>query len=299
MQITIRRRITALLLAVLMTALLLPAGGCARNDWEGSWERTGDATYSRALLTISEAGGKDFVFSMTLYNGNVAGEIKELKAEYTDSAKTTARCTMENARAHIDFYLDEYGDIDVVYGYDVFEEGAIGIIESELFGFEAPAYITGHYTKGEVEYINGSLSQAGILSIEEDERVSSLMTKANYKRLLDCFQTWKISNGEEDTAAGDYDPHSRKNRHEDEIGGYVFYGSNTMQEHAAVIVIYDDGTASVVVSLVDGAPVYYSSNAIYKDGSLTPLPIKKWLEQYNKEQEDIKAAAAQAEQTQP
>jgi len=298
MKISMRRRITALLLVVLMTALLLAVSGCARNDWEGSWERTGDATYSRALMTITGAGGRDFVFSVTLYNGNVAGEVKELTAEYTNSSKTTARCSIENTRAYIDFSMDEYGDIDVIYGYDKFSEDAIGIIESELFGFEATAYITGHYTKGKVEYVNGSLSQAGILSAEEDERVSSLMTTANYKRLLDCFQTWKISNGKEDTAASNYDPHSRKDRHEDEIGGYVFYGSNTMQDHAAVIIIYDDGTASVVVSLTDGPPVYYSSNAIYKDGSLTPLPIKKWLEQYNKEQETIKAAAAQAEQTQ-
>lgn len=296
MNITKHRRFTALLLAVLMVALLLPVTGCAGSDWEGRWERTGDATYSRAVMDITDAGGKDFVFSITLYNGNVAGEVKELTAEYTNSSKTTARCSIENTRAYIDFSMDDYGDIDVVYGYEVYSEDAVGIIESELFGFEAPAYITGHYTKGDVEYINGTLSQTGILSAEEDERVRTLMTADNYKRLLDCFQTWKVSNGKEDTAAGNYDPHSRKNRHEDEIGGFVFYGSNTMQEHAAVVIIFDDGTASVVVSLTDGPPVYYSSNAIYKDGSLTPLPIKKWLEEYNKEQEAIKAAQEKQEQ---
>jgi|GEM_PF-1981909 len=299
MTTTIRCRLRALLLAVLMTVSLLPASGCAGNNWEGTWQRTGDATYSRAVMTISEAGGSDFVFSVTMYNGNVAGQVTDMTAEYTDGSKSSARCTIPDTRAHIDFYMDDDGDIDVIYGYDIYSEDTVGIIESELFGFEAPAFITGRYTKGEVEYINGTLYQAGILSDEEDERVRSLMTEANYIRLLDCFQTWKISNGKEDTNASNYDPHDRKDRHEDEIGGYVFYGSNTMQTHAAVIIIYDDGTASVVVSLTDGPPVYYSSNAIYKDGSLTPLPIKKWLEQYNKEQDAIKAAAQAAEQPRP
>ncbi len=295
MKNTIRRMFSGMLAVLLAAAMVLPAGGCAKKGWEGRWERTGDATYSRAVMTITEAGGKDFVFSITLYNGNIAGQVTEMTAEYTDGAKTTARCDIPDTRAHIDFAMDDYGDLDVIYNYDVIGEGSVGIIESELFGFETPAYITGQYTKGEVEYINGTLSQAGILSAEEDALVRELMTDSSYIRLLDCFQTWKVSNGQEDTDASDYDPHSRKNRHEDEIGGYVFYGSNTMQDHAAVIIIFDDGTASVVVSFTDSAPVYYSSNAIYKDGSLTPLPIKNWLEQYNKEQEAAKAAAAAAQ----
>ncbi len=333
---TIIRRMTAFALAALMTILLLPMTGCAANDWEGTWHRTGDATYSRAEMTISDAGGSDFVFSVILYNGNVAGQVTELSARYTDSDKRSARCTIPETKAHIDFSLDSYGNIDMIYGYDIsyvstyetvdtfipdprsfiafypdeyiripiqYEKEVVtaanvGIIESELFDFEAPAYVTGHYTRDEVEYINSSLYQAGILTAEEDERVRSLMTEGNYFRLLDCFQTWKISNGKESVIADDYDPHERKDRHEDEIGGYVFYGSNTMQEQAAIIIVYDDGTASVVVSLLDDAPVYYSSNAIYKDGSLTPLPIKRWLEDYHKEQEKMLAAAQAAQQNQ-
>ena len=288
---SISRRITAFVLAAATVVLLLPLSGCAARDWEGSWTRTGDATYARAEMTITEAGGRDFIFSITIYNGNVAGQVTDMTARYTDSAKKTARCSVPETRAYIDFSMNDYGDLDVTYGYEVFGENSVGIIESELFGFEASAYITGHYTKGEVEYINDSLYSAGILSAEEDERVRTLMTSSNYLRLLDCFQIWKVSNGKEDVNADNYDPHSRKNRHEDEIGGYVFYGSNTMQDHAAIIIIYDDGTASVVVTLTDSAPVYYSSNAIYKDGSLTPLPIKKWLEEYHKEQERMLAAA--------
>jgi len=305
------RRAAAAIIAAVMMLLLLPAGGCAKSDWEGSWRRTGDATYARAELTITKAGGSSFDFSFRLYNGNLAGEVNGLSARYNNSSKKSARCSIPDSRAYIDFELDEYGDINVVYGYDSIRspsdsdlnimhlsKDALGIIESELFGFEAPAYVTGNYTKGEVEYINSTLQQAGILSAEEDERVRTLMTKENYQRLLDCFQLWKVSNGKENTTEDSYDPHDRMNRHEDEIGGYVFYGSNTMQDYAAVIIIYDDGTASVVVSVTDGAPVYYSSNAIYKDGALTPLPIKNWLEDYNKEQDSLKVEAEAAQNQQ-
>ena len=304
-------RIISALMAVVMIVLLIPAGGCASSDWEGSWTRTGDATYARAEMTITGAGGSSFDFSFKLYNGNLAGEIDGLSARYNDSSKKSARCSIPDTRAYIDFELDEYGDINVIYGYEStrspsdsdlnimhFGKDALGVIESELFGFEATAYVTGNYTKGEVEFINDSLSQAGILDAEEDERVRTLMTESNYRRLLDCFQNWKVSNGKENVNDKNYDPHDRKFSHEDEIGGYVFYGSNTMQEYAGIIIIYDDGTASVVVSLTDGAPVYYSSNAIYKDGSLTPLPIKNWLEAYNKEQEKLAAAAKAEEEAQ-
>ncbi len=302
-------RTVSAIMAAITLLLLIPAGGCAAGDWEGSWTRTGDATYARAEMTIKSAGGSSFEFSFKLYNGNLAGEIDGLTARYNDSSKKSARCSIPDTRAYIDFEMDSHGDINVIYGYDTFRspsdsdlnimqmgKDALGIIESELFGFEAPAYVTGNYTKGEVEYINDTLYQAGILDEEEDERVRTLMTKSNYRRLLDCFQNWKVSNGKEDTTSENYNPYDRKNRHEDEIGGYVFYGSNTMQEYAAIIIIYDDGTASVVVSLTDGAPVYYSSNAIYKDGSLTPLPIKNWLEAYNKEQEKLQAAARAKEE---
>lgn len=281
------RRKTALLLSLVLFMLLLPMGGCAKRDWEGVWNRTGDATYSRAEMTITDAGGSGFTFSVILYNGNEVGRITDLTATYNDSSKRTAHCTVPDTRAYMDFTLDEYGELDVTYGYEVFSETAIGTIESDLFGFEAPAYVTGHYKRGEVEYLNQTLYDAGILTMEEDQRISKLMPDNVYMRLMDCFQTWKISNGED--IPGD-DPHSRKNKHEDEIGAYVYYGSNTMQEYAAIVIIYDDGTASAVVSMIDSAPIYYSSNAIYKDGSLTPLPVQRWLADYNEEQEAIAAA---------
>lgn len=287
------RRFTAFLLAAVLFALLLPMGGCSKNKWEGEWNRTGDSTFTRAIMTITNAGGSDFDFSITLYNGNVAGQVTNLTATYNDSSKTSAHCVVPDTRAYIDFTMDEYGALDVTYGYQIFSETAVGLIESELFGFEQPAYITGHYQRGEVSYLNDTLYDAGILTQEEDQMVRKLMIDSSYERLLDCFQTWKISNGTENPEEKGYDPHSKKNRHEDEIGAYVYYGSNTMQEYAAMIIIYDDGTVSVVVSMTDSAPIYYSNNSIYKDGSLTPLPVKEWLEDYNKEQEKIAAAAAQ------
>lgn len=296
----ITRRITAFLLTLVLIAALLPAGGCARDEWEGEWNRTGDATYTRAELTITGSGGSDFQFSLTLYNGNIVGKLTDMTAKYTDSAKRSARCSIDNAPAYIDFELNEYGGMDVTYKYEAPRDESntmdetngnqlpnaeyLGIIESELFGFAAPAYISGHYEMGDVEYLNQTFYDAGILTAEEDERIQDLMPDSYYRRLMDCFQTWKISNGREDTGGKDYDPHSKRDKHEDEIGAYVYYGSNSMQKYAAIVIIYDDGTASVVVSTVDSAPVYYSSNAIYKDGSLTPLPVQKWLENYNKEQ---------------
>lgn len=301
---TALRRVLAAAAAALVLVMLLPLSGCAGDDWEGSWNRTGDATYSRAEMTITDAGGSGFDFTITLYNGNEVGKVTGYEAVYNDSSKTSAHCAIPDTRAYIDFSLDEYGEIDVTYGYINYVIGydkdygyeiySTGLIESEIFGFAAPAYVTGHYQRGEVEYVNQTLYDAGILTAEEDKRISDLMTDSSYMRLMDCFQTWKISNGNENTEEKGYDPHSKKNRHEDEIGAYVYYGSNTMQEYAAMVIIYDDGTASVVVSMLDSAPVYYSSNAIYKDGSLTPLPVQDWLKAYNKEQESIAAAAAAA-----
>jgi len=287
--------------ALTLVLLLLPLSGCAKDNWEGEWNRTGDATYSRAEMTITDAGGSGFEFSITLYNGGVVGQVTGLSATYDDSSKLSARCTVPNTRAYIDFVMDEYGNLDVTYGYVNNVIGydptygypiySTGLIESEIFGFTAPAYITGHYERGEITYLNQTLYDAAILTAEEDERVRDLMPDSMYMRLMDCFQIWKISNGRENVNDSDYDPHSKKGKHEDEIGAYVYYGSNTMQEYAAMVIIYDDGTASVVVSTIDSDPVYYSSNAIYKDGSLTPLPVQDWLENYNKEQSAIAAAA--------
>lgn len=299
------RRITALLLAIAAAVSLLPLSGCSGGGWEGEWNRTGDSTFARAEMSIYNVKAGGFTFDITLYNGNIAGELTGMTASFTDSSKTSARCSIpQDPRAYITFGMDEYGALDVVYGYEIPrsdpeqsldsiygnqlpDDDLLGITETEMFGFSAEAHLTGHYVKGEVTYINQTLYDAGILSRDENERIESLMTDASYMRLLDCFQTWRISNGNDNSVG--YEEHDRKNNHEDEIGGYVYYGSNTMQEYAAIFIIYDDGTASVVVTFTDSTPVYYSSNAIYKDGSLTPLPIKEWLEDYNDEQKKLAA----------
>ena len=304
-----RRSISRMLSAALATFLmvmLLPVCGCAKDDWEGEWTRTGDSSFTRAEMTITGAGGSSFDFTISLYNGNLVGQVTDMSAEYDDSSKRSARCVIPDTRAYIDFVMDDYGGLDVIYGYTLpamepdpnnINPQYTGVIDSELFGFEETVYITGHYERGDVEYINQTLYSAGILTLEEDDRVRDLMPDNVYMRLADCFQTWKISNGEENEEDKSYDPHSKKDKHEDEIGAYVYYGSNTMQEYAAMIIIYDDGTASAVVSMIDSAPIYYSSNAIYKDGSLTPLPVQHWLAMYNAEQEAL--ALAQQPVTEP
>lgn len=276
-------RIAALLAALSLLALLLPGlGGCAPGDWEGEWNRTGDATYSRAVLTISNAGGGGFDFSMVLYNGNVAGELNDMQAKYTDSSKTAARCSIPNSRVYIDFKLNENGSLDVEYGNDLYSEQSLGVIESEQFGFAASAFISGRFVRGKTEYLNATLYDAGVFSPDEDARVRAVMTESGYARLLDCFQTWELI--DDDYKDKDKNEISNPTKHSDEIGGYVYYGSNTMQKYAAIIILYDDGTVSVVVSLTDGSLVYFSDNAIYLDGSITPMPITGWMKLYDAEQ---------------
>ena len=66
MKIT-RRIISILLAAVLLVTSAAYLSGCARSDWEGTWNRTGDATYSRAVMNITDVNSKGFTFSMTLF----------------------------------------------------------------------------------------------------------------------------------------------------------------------------------------------------------------------------------------
>lgn len=271
------RQIISLALALLVIASLFSMSGCAAGDWNGTWNRTGDATFSRAILEISDAGGSGFTFSLTLYNGNIAGELKNMTAVYTDSSKDGARCDIDGSFAYIELTLNEDGTMEVYFGNDLPGENSVGVIESDLWGFVAPAFISGHFERGKVEYINSSLASAGILDEQADSAVRRLMTDNQYERLLDCFQ---ICNVGSEKGSGE---------HDDEIGGFVYYGSNTMQKYAAIMIIYDDGTVSVVVSSLDGSLKYFSDNSIYKDGSITPLPVTKWMKNYDAER-DLAAA---------
>ena len=178
------RRILSVLLSVcaLLSALLCFVG-CARSDWEGTWNRTGDATYSRAVLTISDVNSKGFTFSMTLYNGNIAGRLDSLRAEFTNTSKTAAEYEVPDTRASITFTLNEKNDMDVV-----FFDNAVSFTETPdsyysssssteytMFGFAEPAFITGNFYRGEVSYLNQTFHEAGILNEQQSEAVEKLL----------------------------------------------------------------------------------------------------------------------------
>ena len=286
MKIT-RRIISALLSAALLILSIPCLSGCARSDWEGTWNRTGDATFSRAIMTISDVNSKGFTFSMILYNGNIAGRLDPLFASFTNASKTEAEYEIPDPRASITFPLNEKNDMDVIF-YDnavTYTEtpdsyySTSASTEYTVLGFEQPAFITGNFYRGKVTYLNQTLHEAGILDEQHSEAVEKLLPDEMMTRCLDCFQLWTV---------GDYD---NSGKHDDQIGGFVYYGSNTMQKFGAIIIAYDDETVSVAIIKNDGSVVYYSNNSIYGSGEVLPLPIKKWIEDYNHELE-VQANAA-------
>lgn len=276
-----KRVISALIAAAVLLCLPVSFTGCARSDWQGTWNRTGDATFARAILTITDVNSKGFTFSMTLYNGNVAGRLDSLRANFTNTAKTKAEYEVPDSRASISFTLNEKNDMDVLF-FDkavVFTEtensyySSSQSTEYQMFGFEEPCFITGNFYRGEVTYLNQNFHDAGILTEEQSEMIDKLLPDEMMIRCLDCFQLWTV---------GDY---NNSGKHDDEIGGFVYYGSNTMQKYGALIIAYDDNTVSVAIIKTDGSVVYYSNNSIYNTGEVLPLPVKKWIEDYNHELE--------------
>lgn len=260
---TAKRISSAAIACVVLLFMITMLSGCGSSKWEGEWNRTGDKTYSRAVLEITDESNSGFTFGFTLYNGNIAGEIRELKAVFTDRDKLSARCDIENTDAYILLNINNDGDIDVSFY-------SASLIEKTLFELKGDANITGNYRKGDVDYLNDSLYTIGMLTKEEDELVRKQLTDSVYMRCLDCFQSYKCG------VKGD-------GAHEDEIGAFVYYGSNSMQEYAGMIIIYDDGSVGIVLSQNNGSLLYYSDNRIYGTGEVTPLPVTKWMEYYNAE----------------
>lgn len=267
------KRLIARLLAAafVLTLMCGTLTGCAANDWKGTWNRTGDATYSRAFIEIFDVSRKGFSFDMTLYNGNVAGEIEDAYALFLDRTCEEAVYDVPGSYATITFTMNPGGDIDVIYMGGT--STANYVIEPDIFGFAAPAYITGNFVRRDVTYINSSFADTGMLTEEEDSRVRKIMPDDVYARCLDCFQFWTLGSGK------------TLDKHDDELGAFVYFGSNQMQEHGAVIIIFDDGTVAVIVSRADGSLVYYCDNHIYGTGEVYPLPIKDWMTAYYAEQE--------------
>lgn len=258
-----KRVLSVTMVCVMLVCMLTALTGCGDSGWEGEWNRTGDKTYSRAILKITDVSNSGFTFGFTLYNGNIAGEIRDLRAEFTDRDKLSARCDIANTDAYILLNINNEGDIDVSFY-------SASLIEKTLFELEGDANITGNYHKGEVDYLNDSLHSIGMLTKEEDALVRKQLTDSVYMRCLDCFQSYKCG------VKGD-------GAHENEIGAFVYYGSNSMQEYAGMIIIYDDGSVGIVISQNNGSLLYYSDNHIYGTGEVTPLPVTQWMEYYNAE----------------
>ena len=58
------------------------AGGRSASDWEGTWYREGDSPFSRCNVEISNVSSEGFDFSLTVYNGNKAGELTQCHAVF-------------------------------------------------------------------------------------------------------------------------------------------------------------------------------------------------------------------------
>lgn len=261
---SVKKKICSLVLLCVMLVLMLTLlSGCGSSAWEGEWNRTGDKTYSRSILDITDVDNSGFTFGFTLYNGNIAGKINSLRASFTDRDRLCARCDIDGTDAYILLNMNDDGDIDISFY-------SATLVEKTLFELDGDANVTGNYHKGDVSYLNDSFHTIGMLTAEEDKLIKKQLTDSIYMRCLDCFQSYKC--GENGDGA-----------HDDEIGAFVYYGSNSMQEYAGIIIIYDDGSVGIVVSQNNGSLLYYSDNRIYGSGEVTPLPVTKWMEHYNAE----------------
>ncbi len=277
------KKLLARILAAAMM-LVITAGlftGCASGGWKGEWNRTGDATYSRAVMRIYNVKRRGFTFDMKLYNGNVVGSLEGLQAVFLDRGCKEAVYDVPNSHATITFELTEKGEINVLYMGGTTATNYV--IEQEMFGFDAPAYITGNFVRGETTYLNYSLSATGMLTENEDAMVRKIMHDDMYARCLDCFQYWEMwEETKKNPITGTMEKTGKK--HDDDIGGFIYYGTNCMQEYAGIIIIFDDDTVAAVISKEDGSLVYFCDNHIYGSGEVYPLPIKNWMEAYYAQQ---------------
>ena len=79
-------RIIAVLMLISLSATVTScgsAGGRSASDWKGTWYREGDSPFSRCYVEISNVSSEGFDFSLTVYNGNKAGELTEDKKTAT------------------------------------------------------------------------------------------------------------------------------------------------------------------------------------------------------------------------
>ncbi len=297
----------ARLLAVLMIGAMLPAvlascgkaGGRRASDWKGTWYREGDSPFSRCHCEISNVSSGGFDFTLTVYNGNKAGELNNCHAvfqkkvneyipEDTDFDSENAAFFKENIpeeEGYAGYYYAEDPRSYIEFCFDASEEDKLNIsfittgdfTEWTAFeGFQENSQITGIFSHKE-SYINDSLSEMGVLKEKCDNKLRKMMGEDVYFRLCCCFQMHSEEISEPTGSVKQYEYGGGVHSH-DGIGGIIHYGSMVNQEYAACVIEFDDGSVSAAVSFEDQAPSYYSNNWVYENDH--PYPIIIWLEKY-------------------
>ena len=297
--------IILLLTAAVMAAVCLlsscgSAGGRKASDWKGTWYREGDSVFSRCYAEIKNVNSKGFDFSITVYNGNKAGELKDCHADFDAKSvsypenedgendygldqqyfeKNAAYYYAEDPRCYIMFYFEspESEELNIVF---CTTDDYLAVEWTAFEGFGENAQITGIFSRNE-SYINTSLNEMGVLSRKTDDALQKMMGDTVYMRLLCCFQ---IHNEERSDTTGTNTPYEYGGavHMHDGIGGTVHYGSMVGQQYAACVIEYDDGSVSAALSLENGSLAYYSNNWVYEKDQ--PFPIIIWVENYTREQ---------------
>ncbi|MGN0474283.1 MAG: hypothetical protein ACI4IJ_04255 [Acutalibacteraceae bacterium] len=273
----LHRAVLFVISSVLMLTVITAcgsAGGRRASDWNGTWYREGDAPSARCYAEIKNANKEGFDFTITVYNGNKAGELKDCHAAFNGE---TAYYYAEDPRSYIEFFFDYSDDSKLNI---IFTTTGEAVEWTAFEGFRENAYITGIFSREE-SYVNSSLYEMGILSQKTDSVLQRMMGDSVYFRLISCFQTYTSERSNTTGTNAPYEYGGQVHLH-DGIGGTVYYGSMTDQQYAACVIAYDDGSVSAAVSLENGSVGYYSDNWVYDETQ--PYPILIWVENYTREQ---------------
>lgn len=278
--------------ALLMTVVLTScgrAGGVPASKWKGTWYREYDLPFSRCYAEIKNVTGKGFDFSITVYNGNKAGQLTDCHATFAKTSVSYSQLESELGRSDSAYYYAEDSRSYIEFFFSDKECNELNIIfntsgdfvEWTAFeGLEEGAQITGIFSREE-SYMSNSLFEMGILEKKYDDALQKLMGDTVYFRLMCCFQNYTSERSDTTGANTPYEYGGAVHMH-DGIGGTIYYGSMTNQQYAACVITYDDGSVGAVVSLENGSLSYYSDNWVYENDQ--PYPILVWVENYTKEQ---------------
>ena len=293
----------SLVVAVCALASCGSAGGRKASEWKGMWYREGDSPFSRCYAEIKNVSGEGFDFTLTVYNGNKAGELKDCHAKFqkkteeyieqgTDFDEDNEAFFKDNIPEDAGwaaYYYAEDPRSYIEFSFDETETDKLNItfittgnyVEWTAFeGFQENSQITGIFSRNE-SYINDSLYEMGILSKKCDDSLRRMMGDDVYFRLCCCFQMHTEVISEPTGSVEQYTYGGSVHSH-DGIGGVIHYGSMVNQKYAACVIEFDDGSVSAAVSFENEMPSYYSNNWVYEKDH--PYPIIIWLENYASEQ---------------